>query len=403
MFKFCWSTNKTFINGVDKTIENSFALIRGAGNYLIYCTFTGNENYTASNSSQVTYIINKTDSLVHTYLNNQRSSILIYPGDEVEINSTKLIGEGLIKLYKNNILIDSGDNFLSNLSLFTSAGDYNITTIYEETENYTGSSETWYVSVDPNVSVNIISPLNMEYAVNSIDFIISSNKTLDSCRFSIDDWQTNYSMNKVNSSYFEYTLDSLNNSDYISKFWCNDSYGNINDIMSTSFTVNYTYENPPCTDCNPRPGPGPGPGPGPSPIKKKCNESWNCGDWGLCMGGKVYRNCIDKNNCNTTILKPEIIKNCTEISNTPEILNDTLINNNDIENPKNSSNIPIDYLSKNFGKYGSFIFWDIIIILVLLILIIIVLILIVIKTKKNTLQKSKSSNKTIYYYANRNR
>jgi hypothetical protein len=41
-----------------------------------------------------------------------------------------------------------------------------------------------------------------------------------------------------------------------------------------------------------------------------CEESWKCGEWGKCSGGKQKRSCTDSNNCGTQNTKPKIEQSC---------------------------------------------------------------------------------------------
>ncbi len=41
-----------------------------------------------------------------------------------------------------------------------------------------------------------------------------------------------------------------------------------------------------------------------------CIESWNCNDWGPCVGGTAFRTCTDSSVCNTFTLKPADQKTC---------------------------------------------------------------------------------------------
>jgi hypothetical protein len=44
----------------------------------------------------------------------------------------------------------------------------------------------------------------------------------------------------------------------------------------------------------------------------QCQEDWNCGGWSQCANGQQIRQCVDANNCGTTVSKPQIIQQCAQ-------------------------------------------------------------------------------------------
>jgi len=97
---------------------------------------------------------------------------------------------------------------------------------------------TWNVTIDITPpELTIISPSNQSYDSSSLDFNISSNEPLSSCKFTINNWITNYTMNEFNSTYFYYTNSSMNDNFYTVKFSCIDFAGNTNNSANINFTV----------------------------------------------------------------------------------------------------------------------------------------------------------------------
>jgi hypothetical protein len=120
-------------------------LIPGTYNYYWWANDSaGNVNQT----SIQTYTIDKIQGNISTFLNNSRNNITITQSDAIYLNSTLNSGIGSINLYKDGSLINSGSSSLSNLTNFTSAGTYNITSFYAGNENYTSASETFFVIVN---------------------------------------------------------------------------------------------------------------------------------------------------------------------------------------------------------------------------------------------------------------
>jgi hypothetical protein len=50
----------------------------------------------------------------------------------------------------------------------------------------------------------------------------------------------------------------------------------------------------------------------PAPVSSGCAPRWECGDWGLCVGGRQERNCVDTAGCNATGFMPPASRPCRE-------------------------------------------------------------------------------------------
>ena len=66
--------------------------------------------------------------------------------------------------------------------------------------------------------------------------------------------------------------------------------------------ISTTPPNPPCTGC--------GGGGGGGEEKKICTENWECGQWNACTNNRQSMDCVDLNNCNTTLYKPITERTC---------------------------------------------------------------------------------------------
>ncbi|MCX8159286.1 MAG: hypothetical protein N3D20_03325, partial [Candidatus Pacearchaeota archaeon] len=160
---------KLFRDNIDVTSsENNKLVLLGAGNYSYVCNVSATQNYTnASNSSL--FVINKANSEIRLLLNNSDSNISVVVNSLVNISANLIKGNGKIKLYKNDNLINDGTNAAENITLFNESGIYNITAIYETTENYSASSKTLFVIVQDNVPPGSISNLtNLHSGANWI-------------------------------------------------------------------------------------------------------------------------------------------------------------------------------------------------------------------------------------------
>ncbi len=153
-------------NGNDVTNENGLNKTLSAGYYNYTAYYAGNQNY--SLTSETFFLnINQANGTVYTFLNNSRANITITQGNSILLNGTLINGTGNIQLYNNGTLINFGNN-LSNLTMFNDIGVYNITTIYLGNENYTASSESWFVNVSS-------SSINLAPIINSNNTIVNGS------------------------------------------------------------------------------------------------------------------------------------------------------------------------------------------------------------------------------------
>jgi hypothetical protein len=216
-------------NGIDVTGElNTFVLL-GADSHTYICSVTETATYN-SNQQQSIFGINRATSGVYTYLNNSRSNLEINEGTGIWLNGTLETGIGSIKLYNNGILINQGISPLSNLTLFSTVGVYNITTIYEETQNYSSSYESFNVTVKdislPEVTIN--SPQNISYSNKNILLDISSSDNIEV--YSV--W---YNWEGTNQTYFSPQTIEFNEGSNTLFAYANDTSGNENFTSVTFF------------------------------------------------------------------------------------------------------------------------------------------------------------------------
>ncbi|MDO8517485.1 MAG: hypothetical protein Q7S33_05165 [Nanoarchaeota archaeon] len=142
-----------YLNGINKSNEIGLNIVRAAGIYIINCTGEANQNYTIS-SSQTTYIINKLTGAVYTYINNTRGNFSGENRTNTWLNASLNPGSGSIELKLNGNLINNLEAPVSNLTNLT-AGFYNLSAVYAGNENYTASSETWWLNV---LEADVIAP-----------------------------------------------------------------------------------------------------------------------------------------------------------------------------------------------------------------------------------------------------
>jgi hypothetical protein len=134
----------------------------------------------------------------------------------------------------NNYTIDCGQNITD----INSSEGLNFWIIYaNDSVGHLGKEEIEFTvdTTPPGIKIN--SPENQSYRPYSVDFNISSSEDIDFCKFTLNNWNTNYTMTDYNSTYFNYTNSSISEGEFTAKFWCNDSYGNVNKTETRDFTV----------------------------------------------------------------------------------------------------------------------------------------------------------------------
>jgi hypothetical protein len=106
--------------------------------------------------------------------------------------------------------------------------------------NQNSTNVTFYKDTTP-LQITIDSPTNTTYITSSIDFNVSDSDSIDFCKFTINNWVTNYTMTEFNSSLYNYTNSSMIDGQYTAQFWCNETIsGGVNDTENVTFTVDTT-------------------------------------------------------------------------------------------------------------------------------------------------------------------
>ena len=134
------------VNGT--VISSGSPVTLGGGSWTLNCTLASTQNYTQSSNATI-FTINPIASEVNLTLNHSEGNITITEGDSIYLNGTLITGDpgSTITLYNNGTIINGGASPLANLTTFPGVDFANITIIYTATQNYTQSSETYYVNV----------------------------------------------------------------------------------------------------------------------------------------------------------------------------------------------------------------------------------------------------------------
>ena len=235
-------------DGVDVTAtENGKDVTLAAGTYTYYCNMSATSNYTAA-SNYSDFTIDKAGCSIYTYLNNSRSNATILNNTEIWLNATMIAGDtgAIITLFNNGTVVANATSPLANLTGYNNTGWYNITSVYEATENYTRCYETWWVKVasGPDTTAPNITNLTevpsdpATYSptqVYEFNVTIKDENPLYIVLFEIGG--VNYSTSSVGDIY-NATITGLTAGNYTYYWFANDTYGNQNDSVNSTYTIN---------------------------------------------------------------------------------------------------------------------------------------------------------------------
>jgi len=234
-------TYVVYRDGVSKGTGETVTLGAGAYNYVL--NTTGGVNWTSNASMDTqTLTVTQISSSVNLTLNNTQGNASINEDISINLNCSTISGDSgaYLVLYNSGTLINNGTSPIGNTTLFSEPGNYNITCVYENTQNYTTSSETWWLEVNDTTapSVTIDTPLNQNYITNSITFNVTATDgtAVDSCWYSLDSGVTNFSMTNIGDDY-NATNSSMVQGSHTVNFYCNDSYNNLNNTESVTFFI----------------------------------------------------------------------------------------------------------------------------------------------------------------------
>ena len=124
--------------------------IFGAGTISANYSTPGNANY-SSDSDTFTITINKGVGVIYAYVNEVRSNYAAYNDtltgkENIWLNGTIQTGGGNIRLYLDDVFINSGTSPIGNLSDLP-IGSYYFKANYTGNVNYTSDSESWLITI----------------------------------------------------------------------------------------------------------------------------------------------------------------------------------------------------------------------------------------------------------------
>jgi subtilisin family serine protease len=141
-------TNYTMANSSSTYYYNYKDLPAGVYVWRVYANDTSN-NW--NKTDQWVYIVNKSTPGISLLLNGTSANYTASYGEAVNITVILNTSQGFVNLYKDGTLIQAGPAPLTNISVYTApvGTQFNITTFYDETQNYTSDSKTLWIVIDP--------------------------------------------------------------------------------------------------------------------------------------------------------------------------------------------------------------------------------------------------------------
>ncbi|MCH7850089.1 MAG: hypothetical protein IH845_00415, partial [Nanoarchaeota archaeon] len=220
-------------------ISSGVSLTPGAGSLSFNCSLSASQNYSSSENVSV-YTVSPISSIVNLTLNSSSSDITIFAGDSINLGCSVVAGDSLavIEMYREGLLINSGNSPVNNLTTFSIVQVENVTCSYKNSQNYTTSFETFFVNVTPvpDTTPPVFTTIPLDANINygdllSVDFDASDETLFDS--FLIN-WSDTFS---INSAGLLVNVSPLSGGSYSINVSINDSSGNVNWTIY-SVTVN---------------------------------------------------------------------------------------------------------------------------------------------------------------------
>ncbi|MFC1742292.1 beta strand repeat-containing protein, partial [Nanoarchaeota archaeon] len=168
-------TPKLYRNTTEYSIPDTQTLAANTYNYT--CNASETQNYTSAVNTSLLQV-SRNASIINLTLNGSASNLQIEYGGMVNITAELLQGESYISLYLDGSLINNGTSPLQNLTQFDNVGDYNVTAVYPESQNYSTSSLTLFVNVYDATEpfVQLVSPVDT-FNTSNVNITLTCNAT----------------------------------------------------------------------------------------------------------------------------------------------------------------------------------------------------------------------------------
>lgn len=162
-----------FRNG--SLVSNPDVALLPFGQYNYTYNMSGNANYSSAINSSILYV--KIQPIIHLALNGTEGNSNYDSASMINATGWIQTGDNItLQLYRNNTLIQSGYYPIINLSILTN-GAWNYTLSYQDSQNYTSSSVTWFANVYIQLELNMTNCTEIS-SNRFITFIIQDEDTL---------------------------------------------------------------------------------------------------------------------------------------------------------------------------------------------------------------------------------
>ena len=218
---------------------NSDNELLGAGSYVYLANNSGNQNYTASNSTFNLTVLPIAPQITLT-LNGSSANITAEAGSAVLINGTLFAGETNITLYENSTILSAGSN-ISTSRAYVVPRLVVFTLNYIATQNYTASSATFNASIVDStapLASSITEPADPTVYLpsESYDFGAIWTDFVGVDNVSFEFGGTNFTPVQTGNTH-NVTLPALPAGTYGYRWYANDTSGNNAQTNLLSFTV----------------------------------------------------------------------------------------------------------------------------------------------------------------------
>ncbi|MGC8929872.1 MAG: CARDB domain-containing protein, partial [Candidatus Woesearchaeota archaeon] len=225
----------------NSTISYNYSLQNLNASIYYYKWYVTDFNNNTNSTPKYDYVVEKSDSEIKLKLNGVENNITIDEDNYVNISAEVIKPiTGYLEIYVNNDLIAFGNSPLSINYFFEDPGIYNITAIYNQTNNYKLSYATYFLTTNditpPNI--NLTQPSQsalIGYATINFNYIVYDKSNLSNCSLIINSTinKTNYNVSVGEVNTFTQIFEEGN---YSWKVECYDIFGNYNISEERNFT-----------------------------------------------------------------------------------------------------------------------------------------------------------------------